>query len=130
MEEYDLAGKVIGCAMKVHSVLGPGFLESVYHNALLCELKSGGFSVASEKKLEVRYRDTVVGLFSADVLVEDQLIVENKAVRALAPEHEVQVVNYLNATGLNEGLLLNFGSRSLQFKKKFRTYRPSSYLKS
>ena len=123
---YDLAGQIIGCAMKVHSALGPGFLESVYQNALVHELRKAGLAVETEVRLEVRYDGVVVGTFDADVLVNKVLLVENKAVQVLATAHEVQLVNYLAATGLDEGLMLNFGAARLEFKKKFRLYQPSA----
>ena len=123
---YDLAGQIIGCAMKVHSALGPGFLESVYQNALVHELRKAGLAVETEVRLEVRYDGVVVGTFDADVLVSKVLLVENKAVQVLATAHEVQLVNYLAATGLDEGLVLNFGAARLEFKKKFRLYQPSA----
>jgi len=119
--EYDPAGQVIGLAMKVHRTLGPGFLESVYQKALLYELAKAGFKVESDKLIQVRYEGVVVGDFRADLIVNGELIVELKAVSGLIVEHEVQLVNYLTATGKNIGLLLNFGGRSLEFKKKFRT---------
>lgn len=118
--EYDLAGKVIGLAMKVHSALGPGFLESVYHKALAHELEKAGVRSESEKPLSVFYDGVLVGEYIADFLVEDELIVELKAVQNLATPHEVQTVNYLVATGKDVGLLLNFGGEKLEFKKKFR----------
>ena len=123
---YDLSGRVIGCAMKVHSALGPGFLESVYQNALKHELQKAGLVVETEVRLQVRYDGIVVGTFDADMLVENTLLIENKAVQAFVAAHEVQLVNYLTATGLNEGLLFNFGTARLEFKKKFRVYRASS----
>ncbi len=116
-EAYDLCGKVIGLAMKVHSTLGPGFLESVYQNALIWELRKGGFKAEAERPISVHYDDQLVGAFTADLLVNDSLIVELKASQSLAKTHEVQLVNYLVATGLDEGLLLNF------FKKKFRVLK-------
>lgn len=118
--EYDLAGQVIGLAMKVHRALGMGFLESVYQKALLYELTRAGFRVDSDKKIQVRYDGVIVGDFKADLVVNDELIVELKAVSCLLVEHEIQVVNYLAATGIETGLLLNFGSISLEFKKKFK----------
>ena len=121
-KKYDLVGQIIGLAMKVHNALGPGFLESVYQNALILELRESGHKVESEKNLTVKYRETVIGAFVADLLVDDILIIENKAIQKLAISHEVQLVNYLTATGLDEGLLLNFGGLRLEYKKKFRIY--------
>ena len=119
-EQYDLAGKVIGFAMKVHSTLGSGFLETVYQSALALELRRTGVKVEAEKPISVRYEGELIGAFIADLLVNDVLIVETKAVQMLAKIHEVQLVNYLVATGIDEGLLLNFGAERLEFKKKFR----------
>lgn len=120
----ELSGRVIGAAMRVHSALGPGFTESVYQNALALEMTLDGIPFEREVKLEVRYRGELVGLYRADLLVAGILILELKAVQAILPEHEVQVVNYLAATGFATVLLLNFGTRSLQVKKKFRSPRP------
>lgn len=106
--------------MKVHSALGPGFLESVYENALVLELEESGIAFERQKPLAVSYRGKVVGDFLCDLLIEDQLIIELKANQALITAHEVQLVNYLTATGLDTGLLLNFGSPRLEYKKKFR----------
>ena len=119
-ERYDLAGKVIGFAMKIHSTLGSGFLETVYQRALALELTRVGLKVEAEKPISVRYEGELIGAFVADLLVNDVLIVETKAVQMLAKIHEVQLVNYLVATGIDEGLLLNFGAERLEFKKKFR----------
>jgi GxxExxY protein len=124
-DSYDLAGKVIGFAMKVHGKLGPGFLESVYQNALAGELRAG-LKVEAEKPISVFYEGDVVGAFLADLLVNDALIVETKAIQALGKAHEVQLVNYLVATRINEGLLLNFGVTRLEFKKKFRLPKTES----
>ncbi len=125
-EQYDLAGKVIGGAMKVHSKLGSGFLESVYRNALGWELRNAGLSVEPEKQIAVQYEGQLVGSFAADMFVNGVLIVEIKAVQMLAKIHEVQLVNYLTATGLDDGLLLNFGTTRFEFKRKFRTRRDES----
>jgi len=119
-DKYDLCGKVIGLDMKVHSTLGPGFLESVYKNALASELDRLGMKSEAEKPVAVFYEGQVVGAFTADLLVNGGLIVEIKAVQCLAKAHEVQLVNYLVATGIDEGLLLNFGAERLEYKKKFR----------
>ena len=125
-EPYDLAGRIIGCAMKVHRALGPGFLESVYQKALAIELRRAGFKVELEKPIKVFYEGENIGDFLADMFVEETVVVENKAVQTLAKIHEVQLVNYLTATGMATGVLLNFGASSLQFKKKFRRAKKSS----
>jgi GxxExxY protein len=119
-EAYDLCGQVIGLAMKVHSALGPGYLESVYQNALIWELRKSGFNADTERPISVQYDGQIVGAFTADLVVNSSLIVELKASQSLAKAHEVQLVNYLFATGFDEGLLLNFGAERLEFKKKFR----------
>lgn len=123
---YDLCGQVIGYAMKVHSALGPGFLESVYQNAIALELRRTGLRVEQERPISVFYEDELVGAFMADLLINDTLIIETKAIQALAKAHEVQLVNYLVATGIDEGLLLNFGAPRLEFKKKFRLPKTES----
>src|SRR6266550_3247976 len=119
-EAYDLCGQIIGLAMKVHSTLGSGFLESVYQSALIWELRKSGLKLEAQRPITVRYDGQIVGAFIADVVVNDSLIVEIKAIQVLAKPHEIQVVNYLTATGFDEGLLLNFGADRLEFKKKFR----------
>ena len=124
--KYDLVGIVIGCAMRVHRELGPGFLEKVYQNAIAIELAEAGLEFEVEKRIRVRYREQVIGDYVADIVVcdeESEIIVELKAVIALTTAHEVQLVNYLTATGIDIGLLLNFGGESLQFKKKHRKFR-------
>src|SRR5439155_18462217 len=127
-KQYDLCGQIIGAAMKVHSTLGQGFLESVYQNALIWELRKRGFKAEAERPITVRYDGEIVGAFAADLLVNDKVIVELKVALAIAKVHEVQLVNYLVATGLDEGLLLTFGTERLEFKKKFRL--PSKATKS
>ena len=126
MEHEAVTGKIIGCAMAVHRALGPGFLESVYQNALIHELRKAGLSAEAERPVQVRYDGVVVGEFVCDVLVDGTVMIENKAVQALTPAHEVQLVNYLTATGIEVGLLLNFGAQRLEIKRKTRTYRPPS----
>lgn len=121
---YDLCGMVIGAAMAVHRELGPGFLESVYKRALQHELVKMGHTAILEHPLNVTYDGVIVGTFSADLFVDSELIVEVKAVANLVPAHEVQLVNYLNAAQLDVGLLLNFGGKSLEYRKKFRNPPP------
>ena len=124
MEDQELTEKIIGGGMKVHSTLGPGFLESVYQKALAHELSKAGLKVECEKPIAVHYDGVAVGDFSADMLVEDRVMLKLKANQALVPANEVQLVNYLTATGIEIGLLLNFGAERLEFKRKSRTYRP------
>jgi GxxExxY protein len=124
VQDEELTHKVIGCAMQVHTVLGPGYLESVYENALAHDLRKAGLRVEYQRPIRVWYDGVVVGDFVGDLWVEGRLIVENKAVQALVRAHEVQLVSYLNSTGVEVGLLLNFGAPSLQYKRKHRTYRP------
>ena len=113
----ELTEKVIGAAFEVHRELGYGFLEKVYENALARELDQHGVPVLSQAPIEVRYKGQVIGSYFADLLVDGSVICEIKAIRALASEHEAQLLHYLKATGIKVGLLLNFGSRSLQVKR-------------
>jgi len=124
MEDEALTQRIIGCAMAVHRTLGPGFLESVYQKALAYELQRAGLKTCCEHPIQVTYDGIPVGDFSADMLIEDRILIENKAVQNLCAAHEVQLVHYLTATGVETGLLINFGAESLQFKRKTRTYRP------
>ena len=125
MDINDLTRKVIGCAFKVHKVLGPGFLEKVYENSLTLELKKLRIDVRQQVNLPVWYDGHRVGLYFPDLWVDGQLIVEVKAIVALAPEHEMQLIHYLVATGIDHGLLINFGDR-VQVKRKFRQPNPGS----
>ncbi len=116
-----LSQKVIGEAMHVHRTLGSGFLESIYHNSLMNRLKKLGLKSESKKELPVYFEDDIVGNFETDIIVEGRLLLELKAVSALVSAHEVQLVNYLTATKIEIGLLLNFGAKSLEVKRKSRT---------
>lgn len=117
MKYADLTEEIIKAAYKVHNALGFGFLEKVYQNALMIELKRMGLKVTSEMPIKVYYRNEIVGEYIADIIVEDKVILELKAVKDLAEIHEVQLVNYLKATGIEVGLLINFG-HSVQVKRK------------
>ncbi len=121
MDINKLTERIIGCAYRVHNELGPGFLEKVYENALRIELEEAGLGVGQQCPVPVRYRGQVVGDFYADLVVEGRVIIELKAVRELAKQHEVQLVNYLTATGIDDGLLINFGA-SVEVKRKFRKF--------
>ena len=115
----EISEKIIGAAYDVHNTLGSGFLEKVYQNALLIELKLQGLSAEAEKPITVHYRGEVVGNYIADIVVEDKIIVEVKAIKALSEIHEVQLVNYLTATGIEIGLLLNF-RKSVEVKRRIK----------
>jgi GxxExxY protein len=121
----SLSQKVIGEAIHVHRVLGPGFLESIYHNALLIRLNKAGLTAESGQPLPVYFEGDIVGNFQTDIIVEGRLLLELKAVSVLVAAHEVQLVNYLTATKLDVGLLLNFGSKSLEIKRRTRGYLDS-----
>ena len=125
MDINNLTHKVIGCAYKVHNVLGSGFLEKVYENALTIELKRLGIDARQQVKLHVWYEGERVGLYFPDLWIEGQLIVELKAVVSLVREHELKLIHYLRATGINNGLLINFGE-TVQIKRKFREYQPKA----
>lgn len=124
MHDSDLTEKVIGCAYKVHNTLGFAFTEKVYENALRIELLKLGLKVLQQESIRVFYEGEVVGEFYIDLWVEDRLLIELKSVHVLAKVHEVQLVNYLTATNVETGLLINFGS-SVQIKRKFREYKPA-----
>lgn len=124
MDINNLTHQVIGFAFKVHNTLGGGFIESVYENALKIELNKIGISALQQEELDVFYEGQRVGHFIPDLWIPNTLIIEVKAVQTVAKIHEVQLVNYLNATGIEDGLLLNFGS-SVDVKRKFRQYRPT-----
>jgi GxxExxY protein len=125
-ENDVLTEQIIGCAMEVHRRLGPGYLESVYEKALLIELRLKGLSCQEQCPISVSYREESAGEFVADMVVEGRVIIELKACQSLHLRHEAQLVNHLVATGLDVGLLLNFGSDSLQIKRKNRIYHPRS----
>jgi len=122
----SLSQTVIGEALHVHRVLGPGFLEMIYQNALLIRLKKAGLEAESGHQLPVYFEGDLVGNFVTDIIVEKRLLLELKAVSALVPAHEVQLVNYLTATKIDVGLLFNFGSKSLEIKRRTRGYLTSN----
>ena len=113
----QITEKIIGCVHQVSNVLGPGFLEKVYENALAVELGQAGIQVAQQHRIEVRYKDVLVGDFVADLLVEGCVIVEIKAITSLNDIHTAQCVNYLKATGLQVCLLVNFSAPKATVKR-------------
>ncbi|HEY2962473.1 MAG TPA: GxxExxY protein [Pyrinomonadaceae bacterium] len=127
MEISNLTHTIIGCAYKVHNTLGSGFLEKVYENALKIELDKLNIEARQQQELQVWYEGHVVGIYHPDLWIDSQLIIEVKAVQNLLKQHELQLVHYLTATHIDNGLLINFGS-SVQVKRKFREYKPKSIL--
>jgi GxxExxY protein len=127
MEFQALTEAIIRCAFKVYNRMGFGFLESVYEKCLLIELNRADLCAEAQKPITVYYEVQEVGSFIADLLVEDTVIVELKSVRVIATAHEVQLVNYLTATGKPVGLLLNFGEKKVEVARKVRTLsKPSA----
>lgn len=123
MEHEDLTECIIGCAYKVYNKLGAGFLESVYERSLLIELRKSGIQAEAQKAINVYYEGELVGEFTADVVIDDLLIIELKALRTLGRPQEVQLVNYLKATGIPYGLLINFAEDKVEVRRKYRDYR-------
>ncbi len=121
-----LTQRVIGETMYVHRVLGFGFNELVYHNSLLKRLSKIGIRAESERPLPVYFEDELVGNFVADVIVEGRVLLELKSVASLLAAHEAQLVNYLTATKIPVGLLLNFGPKSLEVKRRVLGYVPTA----
>lgn len=119
-EEYplsDLTGKIIGCAMEVHRTLGNGFQEVIYQRALAIEMTRKGLEFSREHEMDIFYKGELIGMRRVDFFVEGKIMLELKAVVQLEDVHLAQAINYLEAYGLKIGLLINFGNRSLQFKR-------------
>ena len=119
----QLITEVIECAKRIRRQLGPGFLEKVYKNAMVVELRKLKLTYEAEKLIQVLYDGIVVGEYRTDIIVEGRLILELKATQDLSIANEVQLVNYLTSTQIDDGLLINFGADKLQFKRKYRIYR-------
>lgn len=125
MDKEVLIKRVLDCAIIVRKALSPGYVEKVYENALMVELLKAGINARQQVPIEVKYEGHVVGNYFADILVEDCVVVELKAVQELNEAHQAQLVNYLTATGLDDGLLINFGNEEkIQVKRKYRIYKP------
>ncbi len=116
-EHGDLTRRIIGCAMRVHSALGNGFQEVIYQRAFAIELKHEGLKFKREMEMSIYYRDENIGTRRVDLFVEELVMVEIKAVTCLEDVHLAQAMNYLEAYGMQVGLLINFGARSLEFKR-------------
>ena len=115
--DNELSQCVIGCAFEVSNTLGVGFFEKVYENALCVEFQKQGLSFIRQKSVDVSYKGNLVGEYITDIIVEDSLLLELKAVKTLCSEHEAQLINYLKVTELTYGLLLNFGKPKLGIKR-------------
>ena len=126
MEHSELTERIIRCAYDVFNTLGAGFLESVYERSLLIELHHAGLDATPQVQLSVYYREECVGQFFADILVNRLVILELKAGESLSKAHEVQLVNYLTATGMPVGLLINFGPEKVEVRRKVRQLDPTS----
>ena len=122
MLHQDITSKIISAFYTVYNTLGYGFLEKVYENALIIELEKRGLSVRQQVPIQVYYEGKVVGEYFADLLINDKVIVELKAAKEIVDAHEAQLVNYLKATNIEVGLLLNFGTEA-KFKRKIFTQR-------
>ena len=117
MKIDEITEKVIGACFEVINELGAGFLETVYEKSLLIALRQKGLLAQAQVPIEVQFRDQIVGQYVSDIIVENRVCVELKAVKQLAPEHLAQTINYLRATGLPTALLVNFGSKKLEYRR-------------
>ena len=117
MRINELTEQVLGACFEVSNELGIGFLESVYEKALVIALQDRGLSTNRQVPVEVSFRGQDVGEFFADIIVEEELIIELKVVKAIAPEHIAQVLNYLRATEIKTALLVNFGKSKLEYRR-------------
>lgn len=120
LENEELSGKIIACAIEVHKTLGPGFLEAIYQAALPLELHRAGLSVEEQKEVKIFFHGKEIGTHRLDLIVENQIVVELKAVKELTDIHAAQLLSYLKATGLKVGLLLNFSKPTIQVKRMVR----------
>jgi GxxExxY protein len=115
--EQDLTEKILRAAFAVHNALGAGFLERVYSNALAVELRLQDIALQNELPLKIQYRNTIVGDYVADLVVDGRVLVELKACASLDPVHTAQILNYLRASNIQVGLLLNFGRPKLEYRR-------------
>jgi len=122
----DLTAKIIGCAMRVHAALGSGFQEVIYQRSLAIEMQDAGLNFARELEMPLYYKNQEVGYRRVDFLVEQQVLVELKATTEITPLHHTQIINYLNAYKLEIGLLINFGEKSLTFKRFIKSNKSPS----
>lgn len=126
MKYEDLTGKIIGCAMEVHKQLGNGFQEVIYQRALAIEMQLQGVNFSREHEMQIQYKGHDIGTRRVDFFVEDNIMVEIKAIINLEDVHLAQAMNYVEAYDLEIGLLINFGAKSLQFKRVHNNKKKSS----
>lgn len=119
----ELTGAILKLYYEVYNELGYDFLERVYQNAMFYELKANGYKVEAQKRISVYYKDTIVGDYFADLMVNDCVILELKAVESLVKEHHYQIINYLRGTDCEVGLVLNFGKKAEFIRRVYENYR-------
>ena len=124
LPNHELTSVILGCCFDIMNELGTGFLESIYKNALFISLHQKGLLIEVEKSFEVYFREQKIGYYKADLVIEKSVIVELKCCKSLLPEHQAQLINYLKAANLDIGLLVNFGSKKVEYK---RVYHPLSH---
>lgn len=117
----ELTHGILNAAFEVHNLLGCGFLEKVYENALVYELRMREYTVEVQKNIEVRYKNQIVGKYIGDIVIEDKVVVELKTVEEISKVHKAQLLNYLKATGYEVGLILNFAKTRLEYKRLVMT---------
>ncbi|MEK8024154.1 MAG: GxxExxY protein [Candidatus Hydrogenedentota bacterium] len=120
MLHQEITEQILAAAFDVAHELGAGFVENVYEKAMFVALKDKGLHASLQVPFKVKFRNVIVGDYVADMIVEDKVLVELKAVKTLTPEHQAQVINYLEASGLEVGLLINFGNKKIEYKRLHR----------
>ena len=120
---HTLIDMINNCAMRIRRQLPQGYVEAVYKNAMVIELRKLNLPFETEKPIKVYYDGLIVGEYKADIVIDDRLILELKAVQNLCTAHEVQLVNYLTATGIDDGVLINFGGEKIDIRHKYRVYK-------
>lgn len=123
MNTPELIETIVDCAKKVRSQLTPGYEEKIYKNAMFIELRDNGIDIETEVPFNVYYKDHVIGSYKADMIADRKVIIELKATHTLVPINEVQLVNYLTATGIDDGILINFGSEIIEIRHRTRLYK-------
>lgn len=126
MKYEKITGRIIECAFEVSKELGSGFLESVYEKAMIVALSQKGLKVRSQVPFRVTFRGVIVGDYFADLIVEDKILVELKAVSMILGEHKAQTINYLNVAQIEVGLLFNFGQRKVEYLRMYPSIYPAN----